>query len=275
LNRVEGIQSGLMTTRYEDITETTGMPVTDEAADMLATRYSVAADIAVGARVLELGCAAGQGLGLIAARARFTVGGDYSAALLASARRHYATRIPFVQLSAEALPFSNQSFDVVLFFEATYYVPDMEKAFSEIARVLAPAGTVMFVNANPERPDFIRSPHSTHYHTADEFRRSLSARGFDVATEGAFPVAEAASGASRARARALRIVRQALEALHLVPRTLKGRARLKRLLYGKLRSVPPELGPGFATVSARTPVGGHGLAPSGFKVLYVTGRSRA
>ena len=269
------VQAGLMTTRYEDITETTGMPVTDEAADMLATRYSVAADIGSRARVLELGCAAGQGLGLIAARARFTVGGDYSAALLASAQRHYGTRIPLVQLSAEMLPFSDRSFDVVLFFEATYYVPDMEKAFGEIARVLAPDGTVMFVNANPERPDFIRSPHSTHYHTADEFRRALSARGFDVDTEGSFPVAAPASGALRVRAHILRLVRQGLEALHLVPRTLKGRARLKRLLYGKLRLVPPELSPGFGTVSPRTRIGGDSASPDGFKVLYITGRKRA
>lgn len=166
--------------RFEDVTETTGIPLSAEGADMLYTRYGLARDLAGGRRVLELGCGAGQGLGLIASRARSVMGGDYSDALLRRARRHYGSRIPLVRLSAEALPFRDGAFEVVIFFEATYYVPNMGRAFWEIARVLAPGGTVLFANANPERPGFIRSPYSTHYHTADEFRAALGQLGFDV-----------------------------------------------------------------------------------------------
>jgi SAM-dependent methyltransferase len=260
--------------RYEDITETTGTPVTREALDMMYTRYALAAEMARGARVLELGCGAGQGLGLIAEGARIAVGGDYSGPLLDSARRHYGARIPFVRLSAESLPFKDASFDLVLFFEATYYIPDMNRAFDEIDRILGARGTVMFVNANPERPDFIRSPFSTHYHSAGEFRKALSARGFEVAVAGAFPITPASrSGAARPAlvGRALGIARRILEGLHLVPRTLKGRARLKRLLYGKLLELPAELRTGAGSIAPRASLQGDA---SGFKVLYVTGRKR-
>jgi SAM-dependent methyltransferase len=259
------------TARYEDITETTGTPVTPEAVDMMSTRYNVAASLSGQRRVLELGCGAGQGLGLISAKARMTVGGDYSAALLASAKRHYGTRIPFVQLSAEVLPFRSGAFDVVFFFEATYYIPNMAAAFAEIARVLAPGGTVLFVNANPERPDFIRSPFSTHYHSAGEFVAALTANGFDASVEGAFPVDNPASGRRLVPPGATKWIRQVLERLHLVPATLKGRARLKRLIYGKLTLMPAELTLGFGNVAPRSALAAEA---SGFKVLYVTGKKR-
>jgi len=241
---------------------------------MMATRYRVAAGLAAGARVLELGCGAGQGLGLLARSARSVVGADYSHALLAAGRAHYRARMPFVRLTAEALPFRAAAFDLVLFFEASYYVPDMAAGFRELARVLAPGGTVMLVNANPERPDFIRSPHGVRYHTADEFRAALAAHGLAVTTEGAFPVEGAERGPVGALVgRVLGLVRGVLEALGLVPRTLRGRARLKRLVYGKLREVPAELSEGFGRVHDRTV-----LAPGparGHKVLYVTARKPA
>lgn len=253
------------TPRFEDLTETTGGALTAEAAAMMYTRYSLAAESSPGRRVLELGCGAGLGLGLIAGQARLTVGGDYSAALLQSGRHHYRNRIPFVRLSAERLPFPDAAFDLVLFFEASYYVPDMERAFDEIGRVTASAGEVLFVNANPERPDFVRSPHSVHYHTASELRTALERRRFRVTVSGGFPVQE--SGGNRMLAKALPLARRILEGLGLVPNTLAGRARIKRLLLGRLRDIPAELLPGFASVAR--PVSVEPGPVGGFKVIYV------
>jgi SAM-dependent methyltransferase len=261
------------TARFEDLTETTGIPLSAEGADMMATRYAVAAGLAAGLRVLELGCGAGQGLGLIGREAGSVVGADYSLPLLRSGRAHYGTRVPFVRLSADALPFRSAAFDLVLFFEASYYVPDMARSFREIARVLAPVGTVLFVNANPERPDFIQSPHSVHYHSADEFRAALAPLGFTVEARGAFPVE--APGGARSHgplAPILSLARRALEALGLVPKTLRGRARVKRLIYGKLREVPAELGGGFGAVAPLDPLP---AGPArGYKVIYVSGHRR-
>jgi len=237
---------------------------------MLYTRYDAATRITPTKRVLELGCGAGQGFGLLAGNATSLVGGDFSRTLLSSARSHYGARVPLVCLSADALPFKSGSFDVVLCFEASYYVPDMERAFDDIVRILSPSGSVLFVNANPERADFIKSPHSVHYHTAKEFRAALSRRGFIVDVAGAFPTeTRSENGRARISGRLFSLARRALEALGLVPTTLRGRARLKRLVYRKLTKVPAEILPGFAEPTALTPmIDG---AASGFKVLYVRG----
>jgi ubiquinone/menaquinone biosynthesis C-methylase UbiE len=255
--------------RYEDITETTGGGLTSEAAQMMATRYALAAEAAAGRRVLELGCGAGLGLGLIARRARLTVGGDYSQSLLASGRQHYGTRIPLVRLTAEHLPFKSSSFDVLLFFEATYYIPNMKHALDEITRILASASEILFINANPERPDFVASPFSVHYHTGDEFRAALTQRGFRVTVEAGFPVRSGHSPLAKLAAAILPLARQLLTTLGLVPRTLKGRARLKRLLYGKLMPIPAELTDGALSESRRELMK---LGPiTDFKVIYVRG----
>jgi SAM-dependent methyltransferase len=259
--------------RFEDLTETTGIPLSPEAAAMLYTRYVAASGLTSNKRVLEIGCGAGQGFGLLSATTKLLVGGDYSRPLLNGARDHYGARIPLVCLSADALPFKPASFDVVLCFEASYYVADMERAFDNIARVLAPNGSVLFVNANPERADFIESPHSVHYHSASEFRTALSRRGFKVEVSGAFPT-EPASDRVRARVTGglFSFARRALQALGLVPTTLRGRARLKRIIYRKLMKVPAELSPGFSEAAERTPL--EAGPQSGYKVLYVHGVRR-
>jgi SAM-dependent methyltransferase len=179
-----------------------------------------------------------------------------------------------VRLSADALPFRDHSFDLVLCFEMSYYVPDMSRAFDDIARVLAPSGKVVFVNANPERPDFIRSPHSVHYHSAEEFREALARRGLSVAVAGAFKVDPPSTGIKAAVSKVLfTVARQVLEGLGLVPKTLRGRARIKRLIYRNLVAVPHEIPPDFAPKEPLAPL--ERGRQSGFKVIYVTGSSPA
>jgi SAM-dependent methyltransferase len=254
--------------RFEDLTETTGVSLSPEGADMMYTRYSLAAESAIGRRVLEIGCGAAQGFGLMGRSAASLVGSDVSLPMLRGARRHYGARFPFVRASAEALPFRTGAFDLLICFEASYYVPDITAGLQEIARVLTAGGMALLVNANPERPDFIRSPHSVRYQTADEFRRALEALGFSVTVEGAFRVGASTHGRLRALGLTHSLLRRALETLGLVPTTLRGRAWLKRLVYGKLREVPAELPQGFASVAR--PIG---LAPGPvreFKVLYVS-----
>jgi SAM-dependent methyltransferase len=258
--------------KFEDLTETTGLPLSPEGASMMFTRYAAAASLTANRRVLELGCGAGQGFTLLRRAATSLVGADYSAALLDSARRHFAG-VPLVRLSADALPFRPDSFDLVLCFEMSYYVPDMRRAFDDLARIVAPGGQVMFVNANPERSDFIRSPHSVHYHSADEFRAALTERGFDVGVSGAYPVDPPATGLKETVAKTVfSAARQVMEALGLVPKTLKGRARIKRLIHRKLITVPAELSDGFAEKGVLTELGSGRQA--GYKVIYVLGTRR-
>ena len=63
---------------YSSVTEVAGRRATPEQLSMIQTRYGEAAMQATGKRVLEVACGPGRGLGIIAHRARFMVGGDYS-----------------------------------------------------------------------------------------------------------------------------------------------------------------------------------------------------
>ena len=92
--------------------------------------------------------------------------------------------------------------------------------------------------------------------------------------EAAFPIADRAGGLHRQLvAIAMRTARRTLESLHLVPHTLKGRARLKRLVMGRLRVVPAELPENFGAQAARVAVADAPVTQH--KQLYVTGHKRA
>jgi len=257
-----------MTDPFEGLSEATGIPVSVEGASMMTTRYLVAAEIAVGRRTFELACASGPGLGLLDRGSAVTVGGDINQAMLARARGHYGDRISLIRLSAERLPFTSNGFDFVTFLEASYYVPDLPAALAEIKRVLSPGGKVLLVNANPARPDFIPSPHSHRYHTAFEMSQLLTDLGFLTTTWGAFPVTDGGS----VRRRFSRIARNLLTALGLVPKTLKGRARLKKLLGVQSRSVPAEIDESFGTRGRLCEL--TNANHSSFKVFYVEGKLR-
>ncbi len=261
-----------MSVDYELITESAGTRITKEAASMVYTRYALASDLARGRRTLEIGCASGIGLGLILRTGSYVVAGDLQFPMLSTAKQHYRERVPFLQFSTTALPFKKGSFDFVLFLEATYYVRDFPAALDEIGRVLAPGGTVLFVNANPERPDFIRSLYSEHYHSASELRALLESRGYRAEAAAAFPLDENEDGGylKPVISGGVRFVRRLAEALRLVPRTLRGRARIKRLIFGKLLTLPPELPTSFAALEPLSPVDD---APvRSHKVIYIIGR---
>lgn len=260
------------TVPYDQLSEASGVPIADEAATMMVTRYRFGAELSVGRRTLELACSSGPGLRWLSRESPLTVGGDINSKMLQRAGKHYSATMPLAQLSAMQLPFADGSFDLVLLLEASYYIPQFEVSLAEIRRVLAPGGIVYLANANPERPDFIRSPFSHHYHTADEFRTTLTAAGFAVRTWVAFPVDAPAddTAASRIKKSIIKLARQVLEGLGLIPNTLEGRAKLKRLMGQRLRQMPGEIDSSFAVAAPMLEVGSG--PQQGHKVIYVTGQ---
>jgi ubiquinone/menaquinone biosynthesis C-methylase UbiE len=257
--------------RFEDLTETTGIPLSAEGASMMATRYSWAAGFCEGKRVLELGAGSGQGWRMFREAAESVIPADYSLALLKQGKLHFGGSFEAVALSADFLPFPSASFDVVVFFEALYYVPDPLRALAEIVRLLKPGGVALFASANPQRSDFIPSPHSVRYLTADEMRGALERLGLQVEILAGFPIEERAESiASTIRSKAFAGIRIVATSLGLIPKTLRGRARLKKLVYGRLTVVPPELSREFAPTEPMTEV------PAGpiraHKVFYCIGR---
>jgi SAM-dependent methyltransferase len=106
-------------------------------------------DIPPGARVLDVGCGSGQ-LALMAARDGFnTTGVDIAENLIASARDRASAeqlRARFEVGDAEALPFPDGSFDVVVSLIGAMFAPRPELVAQELLRVCAPGGTIAMAN---------------------------------------------------------------------------------------------------------------------------------
>ncbi len=177
-----------------------------------------------------------MGLGFLATCARSVVAGDFNETLLGRARETYRDRINLVRLDAHCLPFSDASFDVVLLLEAIYYLAHPEKFIRECRRVLRPDGTLLICTANKEWHGFNPSPHSRRYFTSEELRQMLITNGFDSNVFGGFPAATPTF-----TRRIVHGVRRLAVFLHLIPKTLKGKEWLKRLFYGELVPVDPEI----------------------------------
>jgi ubiquinone/menaquinone biosynthesis C-methylase UbiE len=110
-----------------------------------------------GKRILDIGGGTGVASFLMLRRgAESVVCGDISEQMLVRARTNAAQlgferdRIDFRQLDAEALPYDDNSFDVVSTSMTMGLLPDQKRAIAEMARVARPGGLVSIGTHAPE-----------------------------------------------------------------------------------------------------------------------------
>jgi ubiquinone/menaquinone biosynthesis C-methylase UbiE len=112
-----------------------------------------ALDLRAGQRVLDV--AAGNGNVSLAAARRWcdVTSTDYVPALLARGKARAAANgfaIAFQEADAEALPFADASFDVVVSTYGVMFTPDQDKAAAEMLRVCRPSGKIGLANWTPQ-----------------------------------------------------------------------------------------------------------------------------
>lgn len=112
-----------------------------------------AVDLRSGHKVLDV--AAGNGNATLAAARRFAevVSTDYVPALLERGRARAVAEglsVEFRPADAEALPFADESFDVVLSTFGVMFAPDQARAARELVRVCRSGGKVGLANWTPE-----------------------------------------------------------------------------------------------------------------------------
>ncbi len=235
---------------------------------MLYSRYAHAAALCAGKDVLEVACGPGMGLGLLASQARIVVGADYTESLLRKAHTYYRDTVPLVRLDAHALPFKDSRFDVIVLFEAIYYLRDPDLFLSDCHRVLKPGGTLLVCSANKEWSGFNPSPYSTQYFSARELQELLLESQFDCQILGAFP-----GTASTASQKLVARIRKQAVRLNLIPKTMRGKEALKRLFYGRLVDLGEAVSEGMAPVEPLVTIPSW-ESSSRYKVLYALAERR-
>jgi len=110
-------------------------------------------NLAPGAKLLDVGCGSGQ-LALMAAKDGLDVTGvDIAVNLVDRARlraRAEGVTARFQEADAEALPFEDGSFDVVVSLIGAMFAPRPELVAKELLRVCAPGGTIAMANWTPQ-----------------------------------------------------------------------------------------------------------------------------
>ncbi len=112
-----------------------------------------ALDLTSGKKVLDV--AAGNGNVSLAAARRWcdVISTDYVATLLECGRARALAEgvtIDFKEADAEALPFADDAFDVVLSTFGVMFTPNQDKAASELLRVCKPGGQIGLTNWTPD-----------------------------------------------------------------------------------------------------------------------------
>ena len=142
--------------------------------------------------MLDVACGPGIVVEALARSAGQVIGCDITPAMLEKARARCAglTNTLFKPGRAEALPFEDASFDVVVSRSAVHHFPDPTAAFREMARVVKSGGRVVTVDVqSDESPDeaalhnaleILRDPSHVRMLPKSELHRSLADAGLAI-----------------------------------------------------------------------------------------------
>lgn len=251
-----------MTPDFESVTELAGEDVSREQVERVCNRYYWAGQFCAGKDILEVACGTGPGLGYLGTIARSVRASDLTPSIVARAKAHYGDRFDISVGDATATALPDQCVDVVLIFEALYYIPDPAAFAAECKRILRPGGMVLVSNANKDLFDFNPSPHSSTYHGVVEMEQLFARHGFTSRFWGGTPI-----GSVSLAQKILRPIKAIVVKLNLMPRTMGGKRLLKRLVFGAPVAMPTEITADMAPVEAPQPLPA-GKPDMSHKVIY-------
>src|SRR5437764_2328955 len=153
------------------------------------TEAVAALELTGGETALDIGFGGGLGLARLLAGTGpngSVHGVEISATMLGRARRTFRRelaegRLHLHESSITELPLDGDSVDAVITTNTVYFVEDLEAAFAEVARVLAPGGTFALGIGDPEA--MARMPFTAHgfrLRPVAEVEAALAAAGLDL-----------------------------------------------------------------------------------------------
>jgi len=253
---------------YTTVTELSGQGASREQLARLYQRYKFASQFCEGKDVFEAACGGGIALGYLGRKARRVVGGDIDENNLKFAQEHYRGRhkIQLLLMDAHKLPFANNSFDVMILCEAIYYLVHPERFIREAQRVLRKSGNLLICTVNKDWSGFNPSPYSHKYFSTHELFGLLKRENFNnITVYGGCPIT-----VETLKDKTISCIRKVAVTLNIMPKTMKGKELLKRIFFGELVTLPPEIYEGMAEYTP--PVAIPYDSPNfEYKVLHVVG----
>lgn len=141
-------------------------------------------------KLLDIGCGTGFLIdGLSKKKDAEYYGLDLSEGMLEQAKKKNIRNAVFIQGTCDALPYEDNSFDIVTCIQSFHHYPDREKAMSEALRVLKPGGIYLLsdtgiggIGAWIDNNILFRIMKSGDCHTADKegIAELMKATGFRV-----------------------------------------------------------------------------------------------
>ena len=223
--------------KFIEVTETSNSFVSKEQIQRMENRYSWASSLSKSKDVIEIACGTGQGLGLIQNSARSVKACDISKEMINTAKETYSKEsIEFQVSDAQALPYDNNSADIIILFEAIYYLENIFQFMHEVKRVLRPNGELLISTANCDLYDFNPSPFSIQYYGSKDLYDLLSTNKFCVELFG-----DCSLRNTSLKQKLFRFIKYFSVKMNLMPKTMTGKKILKKLVFGELIEMPNKL----------------------------------
>lgn len=222
---------------YQEVTETADSYVSNEQIERMYKRYQWAAEIAKNKDVIEVGCGTGQGLNLLLTTSKTVQACDISKEMIKKAKENYLDEdISFSVSKENLLPYSDNTADCIIFFEAIYYIENISELINEIKRVLRKGGKLLISTANPDLYDFNKSPYSFHYYGAESMNSLFVEKGFDVELFGDVSLKKISL-----KQKIFRFAKYIAVKFDLIPKTMVGKKIFKKIVFGKLVIMPKKI----------------------------------
>lgn len=250
------------------ITEVPGLKASKEQIDRLYHRYKFASEFIAGKDVLEIGCGAGIALGFLAEKSRSVAGVDIDEKNVTIARSLYTNHksIKISVADAHKLDFIDNSFDLVIFYEAIYYLKKPERFVSEASRVLRENGLLIICTVNKDWQDFHPSPFTHRYFSVPELFLLLQKEFNSVECYGAFH-----TKSNGIVGQCVSLMKRAATRFHLIPGSLAARAYLKRIFFGPLQPLPDQIREGMTSYEEPIPLSSD-KPTEDYKIIYAVAR---
>lgn len=126
--------------------------VAAELIPALGPRLVQASGVRAGQRVLDVGAGSGNAAVPAAATGARVIASDLTPELFDAGRAHAAhhgVELEWLEADAEALPFDDNSFDVVMSCVGAMFAPHHQVTADELLRVVRPGGTIAMINWTP------------------------------------------------------------------------------------------------------------------------------